>query len=96
MTKQALRTDIFRAPAHLACALINGDTSGLEPHEERELRWLEAWMRWNYGPRVSVVDCGEPEFCRDMSPSIRVPMASLSGVMSLWLAGDATEYTVLY
>lgn len=36
-----MKTEILTLPAHWACALINGDFSGLEESEAQE---LEAWQ----------------------------------------------------
>lgn len=44
----------FQAPAHWASALINGDTSGLEPDDLAE---LEAWVTANPEQAGEVVSC---------------------------------------
>lgn len=52
-----METLTYRLPAHWASALINGDTSGLEPDDEAQ---LDAFMA---GEELSSpIDVGEEEF----------------------------------
>ena len=40
----AIETDTYVLPTHWASALINGDTSGLEPEDERHIEAFIAYM----------------------------------------------------
>ena len=53
--KTKITTETVNLPSHWASALINGDTSGMERQEERD---ISAWLRDNphYGP---CFDCSE-------------------------------------
>jgi len=51
-----MRVDTVKMPAFLACALINGDTSGLD---ESDMQWLKAAEEYVAPGRVvsTVEDC---------------------------------------
>ena len=50
-----MKTETFTLPAHWACALVNGDFSGLEDREADELEaWQSAASEHNYGFCVDV------------------------------------------
>ena len=91
-----LKTDNFCGPSFLASALINGDLSGLSAEECRAHRWLEAWIRFEYGPRAQIVGCEDAGFQRCMSPGIPAPQKMIKGIDQLYLAGDCQFYDVLY
>ena len=58
-----MKTEIFTLPAHWACALVNGDFSGLEDDEASELEaWQSAASGEGYGFCVDVSET--PEFTR--------------------------------
>ena len=57
-----MKTETFTLPAHWACALVNGDFSGLEDSEADELEaWQSAASEQGYGFCVEV--SGEAFFC---------------------------------
>lgn len=54
-----MKTTTYTLPAHWACALINGDESGME---EEEIAAMNDWLR-NFKPGACIDCTGEPEFC---------------------------------
>jgi len=58
-----MKTEILTLPAHWACALINGDFSGLEESEAQELEaWQSAASAEGFGFCVDVSE--EPFFSK--------------------------------
>lgn len=51
-------TETYVLPAHWACAIINGDTSGME---DEEIEVMDDWFKQNGQPNIVSCD-GEPYF----------------------------------
>jgi hypothetical protein len=63
-----MKTEVFTLPAHWACALVNGDFSGLEDSEANELEaWQSAASAEGYGFCVDVSQ--ESFFCKQHDAS---------------------------
>jgi hypothetical protein len=93
----------FNGPAFLASALINGDYSSLEsnPDDMRAARRVLAWVRVNYGPRASIVSCGDCNedgywYAGNCWGDVTPPRVGTLAARQHHFAGDVTDYTVLY
>lgn len=93
----------FNGPAFLASALINGDYSSLEGNAEdmRAARRVLAWVRVNYGPKASIVSCGDCNddgywFAGNYWGDVKPPRIGSLAARAHHCAGDVTDYTILY
>lgn len=83
---QTLQLDL---PAHWACALINDDTSGLDPSDERALQLFINQMITEYGICWPLdVSDGEGDFMHYHSAS---PFG-VGGCLTLLFTFDVTPY----